>query len=344
MLVNYVVQSGDTLRLIAASLLGDTTQWTALAAQNGLRAPYISALARDQYGTPLSSVALSAPLPAGSVSLTLAGVPSFVLSVGNVVYLETATPAGLLASDALQITAVNGAAITWSRISSWSSLSRTLVVLPLAGTSQSYPAGTTLTVYSNPLTQTTAVAQPLETIVVPLPRGTDTAPGTVVSTQTTAGGTLSNLGTDLLLDATFAHVVSPTGDLATVSGRANVAQALRVRVSTELSTFERHLGYGSRHGELVGQQNGPYLELAYAHYLAECFLRDPRVSDVQASALPLQTTLVGAAQIELKETSGMISLSGLMLQPTGAVPPQTAPVLPASVVWDNGVWDNGVWT
>ncbi|EIV92707.1 hypothetical protein [Frankia sp. QA3] len=66
------------------------------------------------------------------------------------------------------------------------------------------------------------------------------------------------------------HAPDPT-DLATLTGRQNLAQSLILRLLTPLGTLAPlgHPGYGSRLGELVGRANDPVARfLARRHVLA----------------------------------------------------------------------------
>jgi hypothetical protein len=71
-------------------------------------------------------------------------------------------------------------------------------------------------------------------------------------------------------------------DLATVSGQANLAQALLNRLHTrrgELAALG-HPEYGSRLYQLLGGLNNPRMRLLAELYIRECLAQEPRISTV----------------------------------------------------------------
>lgn len=82
------------------------------------------------------------------------------------------------------------------------------------------------------------------------------------------------LGSDL--------VISPSGDLDTVSEEYNLGQAIVNRIRTrrgELSDLG-HTLYGSRLYELVGEPNNERTRALARLYTRECVSRDPRVKEI----------------------------------------------------------------
>lgn len=92
-------------------------------------------------------------------------------------------------------------------------------------------------------------------------------------------------GIDLLLEGGRV-VVSPTGDFATVSGVANLKQALGNRLRTAPGDLMFHPDYGCKVYQLIGQGATPGNDQLAAAFVAQAMLSDPRVSSassVQAS-------------------------------------------------------------
>ncbi len=89
-------------------------------------------------------------------------------------------------------------------------------------------------------------------------------------------------GTDMLLDADGELSVDPeTGDWAVISGPANLAQALRNRLTTKLRELIWHPTYGNGVFRLIGRGgNAPRNQLAAAH-VSRAARRDPRVANLR---------------------------------------------------------------
>ncbi|MBT2498629.1 hypothetical protein J7E25_05935 [Agromyces sp. ISL-38] len=70
-------------------------------------------------------------------------------------------------------------------------------------------------------------------------------------------------------------------DLATITGRENVAQALMLRLLTPKGALGDlgHAGYGSRLGELIGQNKTEALRGLCRAYVLETVREEPRVED-----------------------------------------------------------------
>lgn len=81
----------------------------------------------------------------------------------------------------------------------------------------------------------------------------------------------------VLPDGTVAP--DPT-DLATLTGRQNLAQSLILRLLTPLGTLGPlgHPGYGSRLGELVGRSNDPGARFLARRYVLEAMAQESRAA------------------------------------------------------------------
>ena len=87
-------------------------------------------------------------------------------------------------------------------------------------------------------------------------------------------------------DASQGWNAEPTGaseltDLATITGRENVAQALMLRLLTPKGALGDlgHAGYGSRLGELIGQHKTEVMRGLCRAYILEAVREGPRVED-----------------------------------------------------------------
>lgn len=70
------------------------------------------------------------------------------------------------------------------------------------------------------------------------------------------------------------------GDIATVVGSANLAQALQNRVDTDLGELDFHLDYGCKARSLLGVMGGPNGSMVAGEYVRASVKADPRVQDV----------------------------------------------------------------
>lgn len=73
------------------------------------------------------------------------------------------------------------------------------------------------------------------------------------------------------------------GDFETVSGLANLRQALRNRLDTDAGDLPFHPQYGSKIRQLIGAANGPTAAALAAAYARSCVERDSRIRRVTTS-------------------------------------------------------------
>ncbi len=80
---------------------------------------------------------------------------------------------------------------------------------------------------------------------------------------------------------------SASGDLATVSGRENLVQAILNRLFTRRGelTGLGHPRYGSRLHLLIGEPDNARTRGRAAIYVRECLAREPRIAEVSAVEL-----------------------------------------------------------
>lgn len=88
-------------------------------------------------------------------------------------------------------------------------------------------------------------------------------------------------------------------DFAVVSGRANLSQAIRMRVTSERGDLMYHPEYGCDVRRLLGVVNGPTKGLIAARVSKAAVAQDPRVTRVtQATALVVADTINIAVECE----------------------------------------------
>jgi len=93
------------------------------------------------------------------------------------------------------------------------------------------------------------------------------------------------LGTDLKLYETELGAdlaLTPTGDIESVSGDMNLAQAIvhRIRTGTGELTDIGHSTYGSRLYDMIGQPNTERTRELVRNITRECLSQDPRVKEI----------------------------------------------------------------
>jgi len=115
--------------------------------------------------------------------------------------------------------------------------------------------------------------------------GTDLHLGFVADEE---GRVFSGPSTRVDLQAhTRADVAPRTHDLSRITGRANLVQALIVRLQTQRGELEPlgHPDYGSRHHELIGEPNTETnRNLVKLHVLA-CLRQEPRLEEIRRVAV-----------------------------------------------------------
>lgn len=122
------------------------------------------------------------------------------------------------------------------------------------------------------------------------------------------------LGTDLQLDSTGDLNVSPSGDLALVSGIADVWQATVLRLLTTLGTYLFESGYGTtlRHG--IGSPMTAQLQTQIQNQINTTVLSDPRVQQITALTVAQRSDLSGYdVSLSFLVTSGQIASGSFSL-------------------------------
>jgi phage baseplate assembly protein W len=89
--------------------------------------------------------------------------------------------------------------------------------------------------------------------------------------------------TDVLLDDDGFFAITENGDLATVSGVANLKQALENALDTDQGELLYHPEYGYLGRRLLGQKNGPTAGMLAARYAKQTVSADSRIAKVDDS-------------------------------------------------------------
>lgn len=115
----------------------------------------------------------------------------------------------------------------------------------------------------------------------------------MIPAATAAPSTDANqvFGTDQLLNADGTLAIGANGDFATVSGVANLTQALENALDTDQGELIYHGSYGYLGRRLLGSKNGPTAGMLAARYAKQTVSADPRISSVTDST----ATVVGTA-------------------------------------------------
>lgn len=325
-LVRYAVQADDTVQDIAQAQMGDRTRWLDIVALNQLRRPYISADLADQFGPLLGTFALQSPLAAGAtqisgwdVALSGYAASATLLATGNIVLVTTPAASGDVAYDAAQIGAVQMGtdpstghptlAFALTPLADYRSLTGTMTINPQG--LGAYAVGTTVQVYGDPTRLSTAVARIGDYLTLPVP--TEDQQGNVADPS--AQAVIDALGRDAALDVTGQKSVGPDGDVATVAGTQNVAQALRIRINTVPGELTQHPDFGCDIQFYLGARQDAYWPSLAQALIHDCILSDPRVHDVTAMSFTQagDADLIDAT-VQLAE-GGQIVLAGVPVPP-----------------------------
>jgi phage baseplate assembly protein W len=87
----------------------------------------------------------------------------------------------------------------------------------------------------------------------------------------------------LTSDRQYVDIIpGPNGDIATVSGRENLAQALINRLLTRKGDLTRlgHPDYGSRLHSLIGELNNTRFRGKAEIFIRECLAREKRIAEI----------------------------------------------------------------
>lgn len=109
-------------------------------------------------------------------------------------------------------------------------------------------------------------------------------------------------GSDLRLSSGLLDAAD--GDLVVTAGTANLSQAVRHAVATDLGGLESHPQYGNGCWALIGQQAGPATLLMADGFVRRCVNRDARIASITASSTSLDGDTV-SAELTAKAINGV---------------------------------------
>jgi phage baseplate assembly protein W len=120
------------------------------------------------------------------------------------------------------------------------------------------------------------------------------------ATQSTSTDPNDVFKTDGLLNPDGTLNVTEGGDIGTVSGIANLTQALENALDTDQGELIYHLNYGYLGRRLVGSKNGPTAGLLAARYAKQTVSADSRIAQVDSSTATVTGDVI--ATVVLAET------------------------------------------
>jgi phage baseplate assembly protein W len=123
------------------------------------------------------------------------------------------------------------------------------------------------------------------------------------ATQATALTPDDVFKTDQLLNQDGTLAVTSTGDFATVSGIANLTQALENALDTDQGELIYHGSYGYLGRRLLGSNNGPTAGMLAARYAKQTVSADSRISSVTSSIATVSGTVI-ATVVEAETIAG----------------------------------------
>lgn len=96
-------------------------------------------------------------------------------------------------------------------------------------------------------------------------------------------------------------LITPSGDLATVSHRENLVQAILNRLLTRKGELAQlgHPEYGSRLHTLIGELNNTRTQGFAALYIRECLIQEPRVRQIKQITFALSSRGIDRNQMEI---------------------------------------------
>lgn len=94
--------------------------------------------------------------------------------------------------------------------------------------------------------------------------------------------------TDVLLDSDGFLSITEGGDIATVSGSANLVQALENALNTDQGELIYHGSYGYLGRRLLGSKNGPTAGMLAARYAKQTVSADTRIAQVTDSTATVE--------------------------------------------------------
>lgn len=247
----YTVSQGDTIEVLARTLLGDSRKVSTITKINNLRYPYLSDDPMDQFANKKGASFLVGSYTNPSI-ITINNSNNVLILPSDTITLSEGVNFG---SGIVQ--SVSGSVIT--------------LVAPIVGT---FRAGSVMSIFTNQQNITTQVLRTGDTLLYP-------SDNTVVKAQNNYA---LILGTDWQLDQN-GFLKRVNRDIGVIKGLSNLAQALKLRMQTEIGNLKLHPNYGNRLFSVLGESGSAYFSGLAKHYAAECCNQDPRVRSASVTKL-----------------------------------------------------------
>lgn len=300
----YILNQGDSLEGIAYSKLGATERWREIVALNTLRYPFISDKPADWYGPIIANGLLSTDLGRESVEIKIPGESKDIIVPHSIFFLESYRANGESAN-----------VYVWEALEVEEYDPVVGVVFLLTPTVNSWKAGVRYRIYP-PVTELgTKVAKTGDRILLPIEVSDD---GTIGSSGTEL------YGTDIELHGIYENQrkgrpILVDGDLATVSGYANMSQALWMRTMLPYGSYLIHPEEGNRMWDMIGGNVYPEKAFIAASYLRDALFTDPRVAEISdlTIEIPYADTIKVDAVVRLEGSEQAISLNEIIRSQTG---------------------------
>lgn len=298
----YIINQGDTLESIAYKQLGSMERWREIAALNKLRYPFISSQPADWYGPVIALGLLSNEVGAGSIEIKVAGesrekiVPNSFFFVDG--YLTPPEGAQIYIWEALEVAQYDP---------------NIGVIFLKDKTQYGWRPGTRYRIFPPARDLVTQVASVGQRLVLPLDVPDDgniaTDARVLYGTDILLGDIKRGKGRPVLVD----------GDLAVVSGHANVAQALWMRTMLPYGTYLVHPNEGNRMFDLLGGNVYPETAFIAASFLQEALMTDPRVAEVTelSVSVPEADSIMISATVRLEGSAETITFNETVRQRRG---------------------------
>jgi hypothetical protein len=146
---------------------------------------------------------------------------------------------------------------------------------PISGV---FDSGALVRIYSSQESVSTRVLMTGDALIYPI------SPDAVASAGTSYSFLL---GTDLKLDNVGFLVRSASGDIDTVSGLANFAQALMMRFRTVFGALNMHENYGNELFNDLGEATNPYFTGLAKHHIQQCAMQDSRTQSAEVTSFTI---------------------------------------------------------
>jgi phage baseplate assembly protein W len=274
----YLIRGGDNLQSIAIATTGSAEGWMEIAQLNNLRYPYISEDPEEVQGQLSTSLYLTRKAHVGDTVIYINGVSQLVKS-GTLLFFNLQNP---LANGQLTTLSdvVSIVTVTRDNIPSQSRISINSALL------NTYDAGTKVDVLNTANNTTSRVVGPGQFLLVP---SRQTNQSIVKNRTLNMNDVYAMLGQDIRLDINGLMQPDQNGDIQTIVGVDNLAQAMWHRLVTEQGQLVYHPSYGNPLIDYIGSVNTPTLAVIANHQIQQTLLADPRISSIRT----LTTTING---------------------------------------------------